>query len=364
MTDEEQSRSAPVKPVGRQLRQAREQQGLSVEAIADHQHLRPSVIQAIEASDYTKVDTELFLKGYVRSYAVQVGLDADAVIRDLDAELEPIREEREREHQADPLVDIERRRRRKRQIAKAVIVAILLGIAGVLAFNYLETEGRGAASAPAPESSESPASEDTGSPESEAPESEAPATVTQDSQQEPPTEAQSGMPEEPAEVPATGSEDATVDAPEQSQPDSVAPLTQDEAAINPETETPDALLSESSSVTQAETEVAAQSEGESFSAIVDNDITEETGADSAAGESSLTMTFSANCWVQITDAEGNRLVSALRGPGDELNLSGPAPFSLVIGAMSAVDTLEFRGEPVDLGGFRVVNDRAEFTLEP
>ncbi|MBB5320362.1 RodZ domain-containing protein [Marinobacter oulmenensis] len=359
MTDEEQSRSAPAKPVGRQLRQAREQLGLSVEAIADHQHLRSSIIQAIEAGDYTKVDTELFLKGYVRSYAVQVGLDADAVIRDLDAELEPIREEREREHQADPLIDIERRKRRKRQIAKAVIVAILLGVAGALAFNYLETEGRGA-SAPTLENSEAPTNDGDGSPGPEDGDAGESATRSQDVQPESLTATPAGTPDDGASF-ATVDDETTAADGAQTQADASGPVPPEEPAPSPE---PDALLGDSSAVAQTDPEVPAQPESESFSAVVDNDIAETTEAASAAGEASLTMTFSANCWVQISDAEGNRLVSALRGPGDELNVSGPAPFSLVVGAMSAVDTLEFRGQPVDLGGFRVVNDRAEFTLEP
>ncbi|MCW8868801.1 MAG: helix-turn-helix domain-containing protein, partial [Marinobacter sp.] len=114
-------------PVGRQLQKAREKTGLSTGDVAAAQHLRPSVIQAIESGDYSQIDSELFLKGYVRAYAKQVGLDADAVIADLDQELEPIRQQREQEQEANPLVDIERRRRRKRQLAKALFFLVVLG---------------------------------------------------------------------------------------------------------------------------------------------------------------------------------------------------------------------------------------------
>ena len=99
MTGEEQSQPASEASVGQQLRRAREKLGLSVSDIADQQHLRPSVIQSIEEGDYSKVDTELFLKGYVRTYARQVQLNADALIAALDSELEPLRQQREQEHE-------------------------------------------------------------------------------------------------------------------------------------------------------------------------------------------------------------------------------------------------------------------------
>lgn len=102
MTGDVEPDQVTAEPVGELLRQGRERLGLSVSAIADEQHLRPSVIQAIENGDYSKIDSELFLKGYVRAYARQVGLDADAVIADLNRELEPARQQREQEHQASP----------------------------------------------------------------------------------------------------------------------------------------------------------------------------------------------------------------------------------------------------------------------
>ena len=140
MATEENPQPAMKDPVGQQLQKAREKAGLSTGDVAAAQHLRPSVIQAIESGDYSQIDSELFLKGYVRAYARQVGLDADAVIADLDQELEPIRQQREQEQEANPLVDIERRRRRKRQLAKALFFLVVLGIAGYLAFTFLLPE--------------------------------------------------------------------------------------------------------------------------------------------------------------------------------------------------------------------------------
>src|SRR5690554_3881501 len=91
MTTDNASHPEPQATAGERLRKAREAAGLTVAEVAERQHLRPAVIKAIESGDYRQIDSELFLKGYVRTYAGQVGLDPDSVIRQLDRELEPIR---------------------------------------------------------------------------------------------------------------------------------------------------------------------------------------------------------------------------------------------------------------------------------
>ena len=65
---------------------------------------------------------------------------------------------------------------------------------------------------------------------------------------------------------------------------------------------------------------------------------------------------------QRFDAEGNRLVNSLQQDGDQIDVAGPAPLRVVIGAVDAVESIRFQGEPVDIGGYRVVNNRSEFTL--
>lgn len=149
MATEEQPQPEAADSVGQQLRRQREQRGLAISDVADELHLRPSVIQQIENGEHTRFDGELFLKGYVRAYAQLVDLDPDQLITALDRELEPLRLQREREQQANPLVDIERRRQRKRQIARILfaLVVILLGL--WLVFRFLIAPPPEAETAPA-----------------------------------------------------------------------------------------------------------------------------------------------------------------------------------------------------------------------
>lgn len=62
----------------------------------------------------------------------------------------------------------------------------------------------------------------------------------------------------------------------------------------------------------------------------------------------LTLSASAQSWVQVTDATGRMLVSRLLGAGEQLDLEGEVPLKATIGNASAT-TVKFRGVAVDLG---------------
>ncbi|MCE0758556.1 DUF4115 domain-containing protein [Marinobacter sp. G11] len=333
MTGDEQLNNVSAESVGQQLRRAREKAGLSLAAVADQQHLRVSVIQAIESGDYSKIDTELFLKGYVRAYARQVGLDADSIIRDLDTELEPRRQEREQALQANPLVNIERRRRQKRRAAKLILVLVAAALIGFLAFTYLSNKDSALPATPQPEAEQPEAAED---PAGFQPDS----TVTA-----PLIEA-----DEPAVVLPGPQESVDESAPEAGQ---VMP--EDGVTLEPDMAPATAPEADDQALETAPADVAAVAEP----------VPEETvAANEPPAAARLQMTFSDDCWIQVTDGAGNRLAAGLRTRGNQLDVSGEAPLRVVVGAMSAVETIQFRGETLDPGRFRVVNNRAEFTLEP
>ncbi|PPK52169.1 RodZ domain-containing protein [Marinobacter persicus] len=353
MSSEEQPKRS-AEPVGYQLRRAREKLGLDVSAIADQQHLRTSVIQAIEDGDYSKVDTELFLKGYVRAYAKQVELDADAIIRDLDAELEPLRKERERQHEADPLVDIQRKKSRKRRIARAVVVLVVLVGIGFGITTWMADGGRRL-----PGFSPSTVSESTEGDSLAAQEEPVDQSLEQTSESSSAQSESDATPEVDEAVDVQGVDDGATDVIH----DPVEQATE-EAAQAPTESAAEASV-ETASVENV-TDVSAQPEAieTTESAQVTEQEPQELGEPAVTDEATLRMSFSDACWVQVTDADGNRLTSSLYSQGDVLDVAGSAPLDVIVGAMSAVASLEFQGEAVDLGSFRVVNNRAQFTLEP
>jgi cytoskeleton protein RodZ len=336
MATEENSQPAMKEPAGRQLQKAREAAGLSVGDVAGAQHLRPSVIQAIESGDYSQIDSELFLKGYVRAYAKQVGLDADTVIADLDQELEPIRQQREQEYEANPLVDIERRRRRKRQLGKTLFFLVVLGIAGYLAFAFLMPD-QDANQGPA-ETAKAP--EAAGQGQNEGAEISAPAEEVASAEEE-----RSESPVPGGDQGSTGSVNPVAD---QSAPDAEpgAADSQQVASVGAEEPPGEPIAEQIPTVVQTPEPVL-----ENPSGLAD---------DSAMAR--LQIQFTGDCWVQVSDADGNRLVNSLQRAGDSIDVSGEAPLKVVIGAVDAVSSITFEGEPLDLDSYRVVNNRSEFTL--
>lgn len=67
---------------GPRLRAAREALGLGLKDIAKRMRLQEHIIHQIEQDMYDENTALVFVKGYLRSYAVLVGLNADQIIQD------------------------------------------------------------------------------------------------------------------------------------------------------------------------------------------------------------------------------------------------------------------------------------------
>jgi cytoskeleton protein RodZ len=60
--------------------------------------------------------------------------------------------------------------------------------------------------------------------------------------------------------------------------------------------------------------------------------------------------FSADCWTQVTDADGKVLVSALKRSGERIELTGKAPMELRLGFARGAQ-VSYNGEAVDVSPF-------------
>lgn len=70
----------------------------------------------------------------------------------------------------------------------------------------------------------------------------------------------------------------------------------------------------------------------------------------AAGEAKVHLQFTANCWTQLTDANGKVLLSALKRRGESLELVGKAPLELRLGYARGAE-VRLNGQLVDLAAF-------------
>lgn len=67
---------------GGKLRQAREQRGVSLRQIAANTKISVGVLEALERNDVSKLPGGIFSRGFVRSYATEVGLDPDQTVNE------------------------------------------------------------------------------------------------------------------------------------------------------------------------------------------------------------------------------------------------------------------------------------------
>jgi cytoskeleton protein RodZ len=80
MTEKEQKEPIEIPGCGRQLRRTREKLGLSIEDVSAELRLSGFQIQALEEDDWSQLPGETYARGYLRSYARLLGLDADQLL--------------------------------------------------------------------------------------------------------------------------------------------------------------------------------------------------------------------------------------------------------------------------------------------
>jgi cytoskeleton protein RodZ len=71
---------------GGRLRDARERRGVSLRQIANATKISISALEALERNDISRLPGGIFSRAFVRSYAVEVGLDPDATIQEFIAQ--------------------------------------------------------------------------------------------------------------------------------------------------------------------------------------------------------------------------------------------------------------------------------------
>lgn len=283
-------------PPGAALRAGREHAGISLEVVSQRTMIPLSRLRALENDDYERVGVATFVTGYVRAYAKFLGLDPAPLLRALEPSLP---KSETTSHQPPPSVALAlqvQKRPRSFFWPVVTVLAIFLGAVALIGINTVLTPVEEPESAVVP----SPAS---------APES--------------PSETVLALPleltSEPiqSEVVESGSLAAPLVAEGESLADSdFAP------AQAPEVE-PATIPAQPASAAAEPTLPA-----------------DETSLDQ------LEMSFSGDCWVEVSDATGKALIARLATSGDNLQLFGRAPFQVVLGN-APVATVALNGQAVD-----------------
>ncbi|HCI9589257.1 TPA: cytoskeleton protein RodZ [Klebsiella variicola] len=300
---------------GARLRHAREQLGLSQQAVAERLCLKVSTVRDIEDDKAPADLASTFLRGYIRSYARLVHIPEEELLPMM-AKQAPIRAAKVAPMQSFSLG--KRRKKRDGWLMSVtwLVLFVVIGLSGAWWWqdhkaqqeeistmadqSSAELNGSDANSQNVPLDTSAPAASSTDSAANSAPTDTASAPTTS----------------APAQTPADNN---TVVAPSQANVDTAATAPATPAAPLP---------TDQANVTAAQ---------------------------------DLVMNFSADCWLEVSDATGKKLFSGLQRKGGNLNLSGQAPYKLKIGAPAAVQ-IQFLGKPVDLSRFIRTNQVARLTL--
>lgn len=148
---------------GAKLREARERRGVTLRQIANATKISVGVLESLERNDISKLPGGIFGRAFVRSYAVEVGLDPEETIQDFIAQFpnDSVTAGHPASDQGEDHVAVESDRRTAGTFVWLIAVSVPIA-AGLFYFSTLRSapaaaEPTAATSAPAPASRPVPA---------------------------------------------------------------------------------------------------------------------------------------------------------------------------------------------------------------
>ncbi|HHX8279681.1 TPA: cytoskeleton protein RodZ [Vibrio diabolicus] len=314
MTEHENTNEVPLSiEAGTLLKNKRESLGMSQKQVADRLRLRVSVIEDIENNRFESQQVATFTRGYLRSYAKFVGLDEKMVLTALEQTADVQPQEQEIEMQS-----FSRKTKDEKHNSRIMLLTWVIGlvIIGISAAWWWQNQQENSLTKEVTDSSV-----------------EAPKPTAQ----------------ELADIDLMTAEELIASTPE----DVVS-------TSNDVVETSEVPVEQGSDPLLAETENTTSVDSEEPVAVIETAEEELPAPVVPEGMTLLTMKFKADCWIQVKDTNGKTLVSGTHKPGQDVELTGKAPFKVILGAPEGV-TMTFASEPVDLSGY-TSGKVARFTL--
>lgn len=322
------------------LRRRREQRALSVAEVAKRLHLDAGIIAALEKDDYARIASPVYARGYLASYARLVETDSERIIALFDS-IAPA-EPPAIAPAVKPPMQVSSSHQGMRMlsylIALGLVILFVIWYRGHFSTGTLPVEE--VIMDEAPPASPAPAAAPVALP--------APSPVT-DMASVAPVEAGAPQPQtqagaadslSPALTPAPFVAALAGEAADEAEPVRDAGQT---AATGPGLPTPETgqtgpppEINEAAPPSSAAPEDTEDDEAATIIA----------SAVSAPAPDSLRLTFSDDSWVEVYDANENRLFRDLALSGEEHLIEGAAPFRILFGFAPGV-TAEFNGERVE-----------------
>ncbi|WP_429212065.1 RodZ domain-containing protein [Metapseudomonas resinovorans] len=329
---------------GETLRQAREGKDWSLGEVARNLNLTEQSLRQLEAGDFEQLPGHTFARGYVRAYAKLLGIDQAALV----AEFDHYTGTDANGSSVHSLGRIEEPVRLSQSVLRIVSFIILVALGAVGFFWWQEHSSRN--------------NEEASSVSMEHVEVESADGTTQihpldEPEDQAVAEAQDGQAPTPAEVSPEMAAQPEQPAAEGTAP--TAPVGETAPATTASPQAPVVVAAPSVPVAQPPAPTAIEPSASAVAptitpvAPVTPAATPAPTAQPAApvvaqqGQGVVRIQFTANCWTQVTDADGKVLVSALKRTGDSLELAGKAPLEVRLGFARGAQ-LSYNGQSVDV----------------
>ena len=334
---------------GKMLRASRKQRGLSKKEVADTLHITAHYVNALEHDQYEKLPGEIFVKGYMKRYAEIMALSQAEVL----AAYANVRASDTESASAEQSAGSQARNNKN----KLWVGGSLLLFAGLFTVLWLWNKQDQSVSA---ESATNSTVSVSGSDTAKA------ASLAAGNRLAPLTEFMTSTDGRPTSEAAAGVADITDSAAGNVPPAIVASELQ-QAALSQAERQPHPLP-DASSDTKLEVsrpldeEIAADARALQTEALavtltqplVPDTVSQQAESSSGSvisvvgpGNDVLRISFSGASWIEVSDGEENQIYRDLRAAGDVLEITGSAPFGILLGD-APLALLTLNGNEIDV----------------
>lgn len=291
-------------PIGARLKLFREAAQLTELDIADSLKLRVMVIRQIESGEYDKTQPSTFIRGYIRSYAKLLGLDGNAML----LQHEQLYGDEQQHLKMESFSGKTHQKKYENRIM-SITWLVLLVIFGVTALVWWQNKPSDIADEP---------------------------LINTDQDQilvEPISPALQDTVPDPKNEPDTPSNESDLN---------------DDAILTAATNNPVQVIDEVESFRVSSVPSVVNQNIQNI--IAENELLLPNDSNKSNANNvmdALSMTFRGDCWIEVYDSAGKRLVAGIKSQNDNLNVSGQGPFKVILGAPDVVD-LVYNGAKVDI----------------
>ena len=337
------------------LLQARQRLGLNEKEVADKLHITMHYVKALESNSYEKLPGVIFARGYLKSYALLLGLDAEDLLSRYDEFTHQQKADSKEERR------LVRARKKKGRNKPLVIISLLVFIAGFLGLWLVNSYFTQKSVSDVPNTVE--------------PVDDVRASLPRLNELQVTTQPQFTLEVEPEKISAPARQPmitpllvaGAVDVPErflEVDPGSIVGSQVARRIENGEN-------GEGSESSGAEGETTLEDLTAALQVVrVEQTVGAESTVETdqprlisiqAIGNDILRISFTGKSWIEVNDSESQQIYRDIRVAGDVLEITGSAPFNILLGD-AHFTVMSLNGDEIDLSGDIRIDNSARLTV--